>query len=378
MNTLSTHNNSKNGKYLISYRIKQINDINKFLNNSNLLNRTIDINNIGNDIRTIIPKQYKDFPSTIHKMGGRLVYVKSGSSGHTFRSIFSDDPNKSYAVKIVAYPKKVNYGDIYNPNRPENTEILMLILLSELVVKNRTPHIMLPLQTFNTNFKPFIHLSNIINIKNKNFYNFINKYENNHFYTNVSILVSEWANSGDLLDYFRNNYQKMTLLEWVVIFFQILSVLAIIQKAYPSFRHNDMKANNILLTTISDKEKGDYLYEIDNQKYIIPNTGVYVHLWDFDFSCIKGVIDNAKVESSWAKKINITSEKNRYYDIHYFFNTLIRKGFFPQVLTCPEVPSKYRYGDNVGIRGRLLVNDEYVTPSYILKHDKLFADFKIN
>ena len=30
-----------------------------------------------------------------------------------------------------------------------------------------------------------------------------------------------------------------------------------------------------------------------------------------------------KVESKWTKKINVTPEQNRYYDIHYFFNTII-------------------------------------------------------
>ena len=37
------------------------------------------------------------------------------------------------------------------------------------------------------------------------------------------------------------------------------------------------------------------------------------------------------------------------------------------------IPEKYaKEGDLVSDRGRILVNDEYTTPDYILKHDPLF------
>ena len=47
----------------------------------------------------------------------------------------------------------------------------------------------------------------------------------------------------------------MTTKYWRVIFFQIISVLAVIHKKYPNFRHNDLKANNILLQKIDIDEK---------------------------------------------------------------------------------------------------------------------------
>ena len=67
------------------------------------------------------------------------------------------------------------------------------------------------------------------------------------FFDTAVILISEWANGGDLLDFLRRNYKKLDLLHWKVIIFQILFTLAVIQKKYPGFRHNDLKANNILL-----------------------------------------------------------------------------------------------------------------------------------
>ena len=51
--------------------------------------------------------------------------------------------------------------------RPENTELLMIRLLSYFVINKQTPHIVLPMTTFNTSIKPFLNLtkSNIVNNK---------------------------------------------------------------------------------------------------------------------------------------------------------------------------------------------------------------------
>ena len=344
------------------------------------------------DIRDLLPKKYVDFGKAINELGGKLLYIKSGSTGHTFKGIHlppNPKQKKPYAVKIVAYPKKENYGDMYNIKRPENTEILMIKLLSYFVINNQTPHIVLPITTFNTSIKPFLTLTKTKIIDNKKFDQFIERYEKGEYYQNVSVLVSEWANNGDLLDYIRKNYKKFTLKEWKILFFQILSVLAIIQNKYPAFRHNDMKANNILIHTIDiDDDNKKYYYKINDQVYIIPNIGFQIKLWDFDFACIPNIIDNAKVEAEWTTQINIKPIQHRYYDIHYFFNTLSRKGFFPEILSDkipPKVvefinrvvPDKFRTGKYVSDRGRLLVDEEYLTPDQILKTDKFFKSIRL-
>jgi serine/threonine protein kinase len=203
------------------------------------------------------------------------------------------------------------------------------------------------------------------------------------------VLISEWANGGDLLEYIRKNSSEMTLKEWRVILFQILSALSVIQTKYPGFRHNDLKANNILLQNISSRNKNNkFKYKINNNTYIIPNIGLQIKIWDFDFACIADIVENKKVNAEWTNKININSNKNRYYDIHYFFNTLSRKGFFPELFESEYVhkqvkdfirrivPEKYAKGDNVAERGRLLVDDEYLIPDDIIKNDLFFSKFR--
>jgi hypothetical protein len=345
------------------------------------------------DIRELMPKKFIDFNDAISNLGGKLLYIKSGSTGHTFKGVYppNEKDKQSYAVKIVAYPKKENYGDMYNIKRPENAELLMIKLLSQFVVKKQTPHIVLPITTFNTSIRPFLSLSKKDIVNNKRYDQFIKKYKEGEYYQNVSVLISEWANSGDLLDFIRKNYKEFKIKHWRSIFFQLLSVLAIIQAKYPSFRHNDLKMNNILVNEIAiSPTDNKYFYKINNQVYHVPNIGFQIKLWDFDFACIPGIVDNSKVDANWTNKINVKPEKNRYYDIHYFFNTFVKKGFFPEFWTedcIPEkakefvnriVPEKYQDGKLISDRGRLLVNDEYLTPDEILKNDVFFKAWRID
>ena len=347
----------------------------------------------SHDTRIILRKRLLDFKRVIMEIGGKLKYVKSGTTGHTFKGIVKkeNDVEFEYAVKVVAYPKKERYGSINDTRRPENAELMMIKLLSYFVVNKQTPHLVIPFGTFNTSIDNFINLvkTDKIDDKNDRYKEFVDRYKAGEFSSTVSILISEWANRGDLLDFLRNHYKSLTPVHWKVIIFQLISTLAIIQSKYPSFRHNDMKANNILIHKIA-VTKEFHKYTILRNKYRVPNIGYHIKLWDFDFACIPGIVDNIKVEAKWTKKINVTPEQNRYYDLHYFFNTLMRKGFFPQILSDSNipielkqfidriVPTKFRADPTViHEKGRILVNTEYMIPEQILLTDPYFEEFRI-
>lgn len=343
------------------------------------------------DIREILNKKAFDFNQIINDIGGKLQYVKSGTTGHTFKGIsYNTTSGKTinYGVKIVAYSKKDSYGDLNQTDRPENAELLMLKILSEFVLTGQTPHIVLPIGSFNTNISPFVKLAKTFT-DSKKFEAFLEKYEKGDYYDEVSVLISEWANGGDFLDYIKENYKTMKLKEWRVIFFQILSVLAVIQKKYPSFRHNDLKPNNILVQVSEVTNKTlKFRYVINGFEYYVPNIGVQIKLWDFDFACIPGIVENSKVDADWTDKINIKPEQNRYYDVHYFFNTFTRKGFFSDFWTLDEIPKevkefvrrvvpiKYTEGKYVSERGRILHNKEFVRPDILLEHDVFFEKMR--
>jgi hypothetical protein len=105
------------------------------------------------DTKTVLGKKTLDFYNIINRLNSKLLYVKSGAYGNTFKGIVTNnagDEIMSFALKMVAYPKKNGYGSINNITRPENSEICMLKLLSYFVIKSQTPHLILPIATFNT------------------------------------------------------------------------------------------------------------------------------------------------------------------------------------------------------------------------------------
>ena len=349
-----------------------------------------DFDNNSMDTRKSINKKIFNFYKVINNIGGRLTYIKSGASGHTFKGITTvDDTKVNFGVKVVAYPRKKLYGSRDDIKRPENAELLMIRLLSYFVIKKKTPHIVLPIGTFNTSIEPFINLIENGNVKSSNskYNEFIERYKKNEYYPEVSILMSEWANNGDFLEFVRKHYKEFSLVEWKVFFFQIISALAVIQSKYPSFRHNDLKANNILVHKI-DRRTKRLGYTVNRKKYIIPNIGYQLKLWDFDFACIPGIVDNAKVEAEWTDNINVDTKQNRYYDMHYFFNTFIKRGFFHQFMedSCVSVeakefvervvPKKYQSGSMVSKKGRILATNEYITPDLVLSNDVFFEEFR--
>lgn len=362
------------------------------------------------DTRVALNKRFYDFSEIIQNLGGRLRYIKSGTTGHTFKGELTDEHGTfEYAVKVVAYPRKERYGSINDTRRPENAELMMIKLLSYFIVKKQTPHIVLPIGTFDTDISVFVNLieDNIVDKDNEKYCEFIERYKENYYHPNVSILISEWANRGDLLDFIKRNYKTFKPIEWKVIFFQILSFLAVIQSKYPSFRHNDMKANNILVQKITNPSER-FNYKVVHKTYRVPNIGYHVKLWDFDFACIPEHVRNKKVEQNWTSEINVTPTQNRYYDIHYFFNTLIRKGFCYEIINSSYVPNevrefiervvpkkyqkenvpehikkdkklyeKYKF-QVVHDRGRIMIKDEYTIPDEILKTDPYFEEFRVN
>lgn len=347
-------------------------------------------NTNDSDIRNILNKKKYDFHKVISEIGGKLKYVKSGSTGHTFKGIITENGiTINYGVKVVAYPKKERYGDINDPTRPENAELMMIRLLSYFVLKKQTPHITLPICTFYTSITPFTNLidGNYVDEGNKKYREFVARQKRGDYYDTVSILISEWANRGDLLDFIRKNYKEFTTLHWKVIFFQFISVLAVIQSKFPTFRHNDAKANNLLIHKI-DQRGTIFSYVVCKKKYFVPNIGYLIKLWDFDFACIPGIIENSKVSATWTNDINVKPVQNRYYDMHYFFNTLIKKGFFPELIKDPSiskdikdfvnriVPPEYQHGNNVTDKGRIMIDNEYITPDNVLRTDPFFEEFR--
>ena len=350
------------------------------------------------DTRVVLKKKVINFAEAIAKLGTgdtrQLEYIKSGTTGHTFKGIVKNNNGEfNYAVKVVAYPKKKKYGSVHDSRRPENAEIMIIKALSWFIINKETPHIVLPIGTFDTSITTFVGLieRDIVGKNNNKYKEFEKYYKKGYYYDNVSILISEWANRGDLLEFIKKYYKNFKAKDWKVFFFQIISTLAVIQDRLPNFRHNDLKANNVLVHKIGSNE-GSSRYCVDKHIYIVPNIGYHIKIWDFDFACIPDLIDNIKVSSDteWNKNINVLPIQNRYYDMHYFFNTLIKKGFFHQFLIDTSIPTEAiefldrilpeqfrNEGKYINKSGRILTNEEFIIPNDVIKNDPYFEEFRV-
>lgn len=302
------------------------------------------------DSTIAIDKPSIDFKEFFNNFDLIISYLKSGSTGHTFKAISRTDPTVRFAIKASAYPVKDNYGKFRDEKRPEDVEIILIALFSEFVTKDKTPHLVLPLYSFNTSINNFIQTPdndfNISDDKNdrrlKNYRRFLKNHKDGYLRNDVSVLVSELCD-GDFLEYLvrlngmtrRPNWESMTSMDWKIYSFHILYTLAKIQLKYKEFKHNDLKLNNILFSYNTNyhqqqiNSNGKIIYPRHEYKcgdkfvFTVPDSEIILKIWDFDFASIGSYVVNNKVESKWAKSIGVNSNENMYYDIHFLFNNLL-------------------------------------------------------
>ena len=387
--------------------------------------------------------------SAIEILKGNVKYLSSekGVTGYPFNICINKEEDckniyNQFGIKILPYvidedyidylcveeekeeddeeEEAILYCSMIDANRPENVESHMLYTLSTFVLNKQTPHIMLPIMSFLCNVtdliknydNPQLDLQDRLDTDD----------DETKIYDKAVVLITEWANGGDLQRYIRKNMDKwyrinQSELIFSVIFFQLIFTLLVIYERYPQFRHNDLKVDNVLVTEIPSG--GFYLYHIDNKYYKIPNVGVQIKLWDFDLSCIKDVIDNYKIIDM--SEFGIRDTKNQYYDIHCFLNFLrintIGENNYNKIPESIQnfweryIPLKYRGEDEEedidyegGGReedeekeekeeneeedeeilvywGRVIPDDEWTTPLKILRKETnnyLFKPFLIN
>lgn len=331
-----------------------------------LLSRRLSIDNITE-------KKLIKIDDFINKLNAELKYYKNNIyyclyTVHSFETKFT--------VKISPYI--LTYGGTDDISCPQNTELLMLELLGK---SNNLIHVIRLIDYFNIKKSDLVEKLPIGLDLNKIYKYHVIDYDDEL----ICISILEYCDY-DLLNYIRENCHSMTLEEWTIIIFQIIFTLAQIHSIYPSFRHNNLKAHDILLRknhSINFIRETKTLYEINNFKFFVPYIGLEIKISSFDFACIDNVIENNKVNSNQIKQ-------NRYYDMHYLFNTLITIQIFTQFYKyAPReiieffhriLPEEYRKYQNglITKSGSILIDTEYTTPYDVIITDPLFKNFRTN
>lgn len=336
---------------------------------------------------------YLDLVDFCTKNNYKLIYANY-LNGELIFNMINTNLNKNLKMKIIPYKNNhiVNSLDYLNDKSiPENYQLTIHKLLNKFVISRQTPHINLHIEQYYTKLASFTDLdaNNVVRSNDDRYKNFKSIYDKGDFCSDALVTISEHCNKGDLLDFIRMNYKKFSQIYWKVIFFQMISTLSVIQSKYPSFRHNNLKSNEFFVTKLNNK-KNSFTYRVQKSTYKVPNIGYQIKMDNFDFANINDVAENPKLDLHWVKSIPIIKTQNRYYDMHYFFNTLIQNGFisgFMKDKLIPEdvksfikriVPDKYHglTKDTVTNKGRLIPDDEYILPNDVLLNDPYFAEFR--
>ncbi len=165
------------------------------------------------------------------------------------------------------------------------------------------------------------------------------------------ILYFEYVNGISLREYIRTR-RDLTLVQLKSIIVQVCYNLYKIHKKFPSFRHHDLHTDNVLIRPVTKKNLS---IEIGDLKYTIDNGGVELVMIDFGFSSFPN-IPNPLVNKKQYINIGIHRNSNKYYDLHFFLNSIHNELSSTARLT-PMLPD---HGPRIGMKvfiGNLFTKD---------------------
>lgn len=133
------------------------------------------------------------------------------------------------------------------------------------------------------------------------------------------IMYSEYVNGGTLEDYIKNNKTRLRPIHYRSMITQILCNLYRIHKKYPSFRHSDLHAKNILINTDTPTLKKD-VYKVGKFNLTVEDVGLNALFTDYGLSSTN-TIKNPKtrgLDKDWG----ISPKSNPMYDVHLILNAI--------------------------------------------------------
>ena len=110
------------------------------------------------------------------------------------------------------------------------------------------------------------------------------------------------------------------------ISFQIVYTLYAITKLFPTFRHNDVHLNNILIRA-HDPNSGplpSFWYEVEGRMYKLSNMKYKAYLIDFGLSNIQNSIENMAVYDMQGDFNAVSHERNQCLDVFNFIRAINR------------------------------------------------------
>jgi len=275
----------------------------------------------------------------------------------------------SYPVTIKICPY---YNDEKSLNNFANNDSLFSYLLSQLVLQKKTTHILLPIINFDINFNKLEHI-----LKATPIYKELNdKIEFDEISNKLSVRIREHFQKSIIL----KEYLNKNKCNYKSLLFQIIHTLAVIQKEFPGFRHNNLTIENILIYNKKDKET--FVYEYGNKKWKLLDIDFEIKIGNFEKSILPkyyGILNQRDTD------VPYIDELNDYFDIHTFLNSLIETSHLnsENLLSNCDLETK-KFLDKIippNLRGmknnKFYLNKNVIieTPSKMLD-DSYFSSFK--
>ena len=167
-----------------------------------------------------------------------------------------------------------------------------------------------------------------------------------------------------------HRFRKETIIH--ALLFQVIFTLASIHKRYPTFRHNDLNAWNILVEYVGDTQEYK-TYTFDNHlTFKVPTHGYHAYIADFDCASMPPIVCNYKtIELSMCRPgLGISMDPDHRYDVSYLMEHLISSNVLPPCI-MNRVSS---YTETLRAPPHLLVNQPTATELLV---GPLFAEWQI-
>ena len=218
-----------------------------------------------------------------------LSYIGRSEGAFKFKRV-----NEVSDILLRQYVK----GQELDPSNSLNVDKIIAYLLSDLVVHKKTNGIMI----------------NICNadIPTKDLEIFTKKYPEIKFSKDSIISVTIREHFFKLVTLKEHLSKENTLENYKSCIFQVLHTLDVIQSMYPTFRHNNLTIDTVLVYQTNEKIMK---YKLENKEFIFKSSGE-TKITNFLNSNIKNYIDNNSLDPKM-------QEANKYYDVNMFLNSLL-------------------------------------------------------
>jgi hypothetical protein len=250
----------------------------------------------------------------IRLLGGHLTSIGDGATAFVQDVCLDEACVYQFILRRVHYIKGGPYMDLTNPFRPENVDIEIVKTFQTLLLDQITPHIPFYIGDFVCE-SPFGETFRYMIVER------------------AEKTLSEWIQTLRTASSKKREaiFGTKNLTEvWRVVLFQIIAALAAVQEAYPSFRHNDLHKENVLVFEHPPDPSKMYRYQfLWTKPFEVPDLGFQIALWDFDLSILGGRVDNAKVFDYLDLYVGIQAEANPYADLFKILNSLYRE-YYPE------------------------------------------------